>query len=186
MTVESNARARVRSAGMIKRVFNANRNNDTYYTSSKQYLESRKKLFSQNQYNYIQSGDTAALPGSPESVNNIYSPNGLNHCAPDGNNPTAPTYVRISYKPNNYQYAQQGAVTASSRIARLRYNTITTNAGKFATGVYGRATASALAYSSRDSSYSIKDRIGFPNTLTPVINPYNGTLKATCDGRQLP
>jgi len=183
MAVESNARARVRSAGMIKRKFDTNKNNDIYYTSSKQYLESRKRLFSQNQYNYIQYGNKGVLPGSPQAVDNIYSANGLNHCSSDGGNPS---YVQIHYKPNNYQYAQQGAVSASSRILRLKYNTITTNGGQFATGVYGTATASALAYSSRDASYTIKNQVGYPNIMTPVIDRYSGQVKAVCDGRQLP
>jgi len=185
MTVESNARTRVRSAGMIKRNYNVNKNNDTYYTSSRQYLESRKRLFTQNQFNYIQSGNRNAVPGTPDAIYNIYSPNGINHCQPDGNNPTKPSYVQLYYKPNNPQYAQQGAVSSSSRIARLRYNTITDNGGKFASGIYGTATANALAYSSRDASYTIKEKVGYPNIQTPVIKS-TGEVSCVCDGRQMP
>ena len=77
----ANARNRVRSSGMIKRKFNEGRNNDTYYTSSSQYLNSRNRTFAQNQYNYIRQGDSTAKPGSSLSSANVYSPNGLNHCA---------------------------------------------------------------------------------------------------------
>jgi len=77
----ANARNRVRSSGMIKRKFNEGRNNDTYYTSSSQYLNSRNRTFAQNQYNYIRQGNSTAKPGSSLSSANVYSPNGLNHCA---------------------------------------------------------------------------------------------------------
>jgi hypothetical protein len=33
----------------------------------------------------------------------------------------------VVYKPNNYQYAQQGAVSSSARMLRLNVNTINTN-----------------------------------------------------------
>jgi len=37
----------------------------------------------------------------------------------------------VIYKPNNYQFAQQGAVESSSRILKLKVDTITTNAASF-------------------------------------------------------
>jgi hypothetical protein len=81
LSPSANARNRVRSSGMIKRKFNEGRNNDTYYTSSSQYLNSRNRTFAQNQYNYIRQGNSTAKPGSSLSSANVYSPNGLNHCA---------------------------------------------------------------------------------------------------------
>jgi len=76
----TNARNRVRSSGMIKRKFNASKNNDTYYTNVNQYLVSRNKTFQQNQYNYIRVGDPSLKPGDAQTVTNIYSAQGLNHC----------------------------------------------------------------------------------------------------------
>lgn len=81
LSPSANARNRVRSSGMIKRKFNEGRNNDTYYTSSSQYLNSRNRTFAQNQYNYIRQGNSTAKPGSSLSSANVYSPNGLNHCS---------------------------------------------------------------------------------------------------------
>lgn len=75
-----NARRRVRSSGMIPKKHDVSRNNDTYHTSTKQYLTSRNKTFSQNQYNYIRQGDESALPGSALSSSNTYSAQGLSHC----------------------------------------------------------------------------------------------------------
>jgi hypothetical protein len=81
LSPSANARNRVRSSGMIKRKFNESKNNDTYYTSSSQYLNSRNRTFAQNQYNYIRQGNSTAKPGSSLSSANVYSPNGLNHCS---------------------------------------------------------------------------------------------------------
>jgi len=74
------ARRRVRSAGMIRRKYDPSRNNDTYCTSSNQYLVSRNRTFSQNQYNYIRQGNSNVKPGTNLSKTNIYSPNGISHC----------------------------------------------------------------------------------------------------------
>lgn len=74
------AKNRVRSSGMIRKKFDSSRNSDNYYTSSKQYLDSRSLSFNQNQYNYIRRGDSTAKPGSGTTSQNVYSPSGLNHC----------------------------------------------------------------------------------------------------------
>jgi hypothetical protein len=85
-------------------------------------------------------------------------------------------YVTIYYKPNNPQFAQQGAVTASSRTVRERYNTITNNAEKYRKA-YGLSVANALAYGVPENGYTWKDKIGYPNKKTPVISKYTGEMK---------
>jgi len=75
-----NAKRRVRSSGMIKRQFDISKNNDTYYTNTKQYLISRNLAFEKNQYNYIRQGNSNAKPGDSLSSANVYSSNGINHC----------------------------------------------------------------------------------------------------------
>lgn len=312
--MEKNARARVRSSGMIKRRFNVAKNNDRYYTSTNQYLASRNRTFQQNQYNFIQSGDSTLKPGDTLSVSNIYSPSGISHCkkyyiasdvsfgykwldsatyqvtvakgyydvndldtlfkttmlnnkhyfvdsfnnannfllniaynntyksielqtikydtsvfgtslrytAPPGvvttgwtagsvptfvinsntvfqaaigyttgTYPTTnlarnysessfspgikPNYVALYYKPNNPQFAQQGGVSASSLIARKRYNTITDNTAVFYKA-YGKSVANALAYGVPENGYTIKDKIGYPLTKTPIFSKVTGAL----------
>jgi len=43
--------------------------------------------------------------------------------------PTNPTACQLTvYKPNNYQFAKQGAVSSSTRLLKLNVNTISTNA----------------------------------------------------------
>ena len=58
------------------------------------------------------------------------------------------TCSKVYYKPNNCQYAQQGAVSGSSRILRLKMQTINKNARSVG-NAYGTNASSALAYSSR-------------------------------------
>lgn len=314
---EVDARRRVRSSGMIKRAFNPEKNNDTYYTSSSQYLTSRNRTFQQNQYNYIRQGDPGVKPGSSQSSGNVYSANGANHCKlavitqfnntfqytwgpdatifnvaiPEGaydintlnsafetfmiqqghfyinnsnltkvflmnfrynlqfdkieiqiqpsneyhDNPllystlfgttwdgdaftpaitilnngfqsvvgfaqgtyvysaspilstihasAMPSFVRSYYKPNNSGFAQQGAVSSSSLVTRLKYNTITNN-GLAYQAAFGKATANALAYGVPEGGYTIKDKIGYPVKRTPVISKYTGELACVINSKK--
>ena len=75
----ADARRRVRSSGNIKRKFSAS--NDTYYTSNTEYLISRSRTVKQNEVFSIRYGNPTYKPGSPDSIPNIYAPNGINHCA---------------------------------------------------------------------------------------------------------
>jgi hypothetical protein len=80
-TDESKARRRCRSSGMVKKQFVLGNNNDNaYFTDTKQFLTSRNRLFSQNQFNYLRTGSSVVVPGSALAVNNTYSANGLSHC----------------------------------------------------------------------------------------------------------
>ena len=334
-----NAKRRLRSSGMIKRKYDESKNNDTYYTSSTQYLVSRNKTFQQNQYNYIRVGNSSATPGDSLSVANLYSPQGLTHCKkftfesdvtfqyqwvdvsintviiPKGSysvdeingifqqtmtskghyliynftrtkvflmniaynslsnvielqskaldttiyspvdysvpiydpagqsnngyiqlpsnlqwyntsvtrvpvviissnsftnavgfnsgdypanrivnvstsnysqNQTSsssftpglkPVYTRVHYKPNNPQFAQQGAVTSSSLTARVKYNSITDSTVAYRNAL-GKAVGNALAYGVPEGGYTIKDKIGYPMTKTPKFSKHNNNIIA--------
>jgi hypothetical protein len=306
-----NARKRVRSAGMIPRKYDINKNNDTYSSSTQQYLASRNKTIKQNEFHYIRKGNSGFMPGPGLGTTNIYSPSGLSHCyqpiisvennnntfsyrwdfldnvpenytvtipdgkydpftlnsffqtvqlqnksyivSPggintclmsisydtvaqsitlianiatqekyngykdaDGNNISwlgdsintyitilnnkfseligflpgeysngannsafcgfiLPNYVPLYYKPNNPEFAQQGAVESSARIQRLKYNTIT-NGAAVIKSAYGSAAANALAYGVSEQAYTAKTSVGDKVKLTPVINPQNGQI----------
>ena len=339
----ANARNRVRSSGMIKRKFNDGKNDDTYYTSSSQYLTSRNRTFVQNQYNYIRQGDSNAKPGSNLSSANVYSPAGTNHCLkyyisadtsfgykwvnrydsssprnvvantttypvaitagyytlddlnrkfkqamfenlhyfikdpngrttefyndniayalniaynnnenvielqsyridaatfpssnyiiPTGSNglttwaldssnglypqfviadnifksaigfeagsyPSSkttssdiykvftssfspgirPLYVKLYYKPNNPQFAQQGGVNSSDLITRKKYNSITNSSASYRTA-FGGAVANALAYGVPSNGYTVKDKLGYPMKKTPTFSKYSAEMK---------
>jgi len=85
-------------------------------------------------------------------------------------------YIPLYYKPNNPQYGQQGAVSSSSRIQRLKYNSITDSAYSYQ-NAYGKNVANALAYGVPANGYTIKDKIGYPLKRTPKFNA-NGSV--TC------
>jgi hypothetical protein len=361
----ADAKRRVRSSGNIKRKFNAS--NDTYYTSANEYLISRNRTIKQNEYVYVRYGDPSYKPGSPNSIPNIYKPNGVNHCAkvfigghstnplftyqwldgivynftiadgnydidelntlfrntlitnkhyyidtysssktflfnfvydtlsdkvqiqcfatnnetnaapihpvsrytipigagwvspnytivpvinilnndfqsvlgiPVGNYPPADIsgntfgardqkqprtntnssnniygtllpanrislygisypnsiegnqfktgsvkpgigtpYVPLYYKPSNSKFASQGGVDSSSRLSRLKYDTVTNSTNAFMTA-YGKQTANALAYGVPGPSYTIKDKVGYPAACTPVVKS-NGVTSCT-------
>jgi len=332
-----NAKRRVRSSGNVKRQFDISKNNDTYYTSTNQYLVSRNRTFQQNQYNYIRQGNSTSKPGDNLSAENVYSPNGISHrpkynikadtsfeykwigdtthivevpagyysvedinqllkntmvanfhfyiasssfsfnqpfnrtnnyvynqniifllnigynytynkvelqsasvnstyfpaskfmrdsratwdapaadatAAPSFNilandfrnaigfttgpysntitpdvqvqttlsNMTPglqPAYIKLYYKPNNPQFAQQGAVSSSSLTTRLKYDSITNATGKYRRDygkLYGSSVANALAYGVPGNGYTFKDKIGYPNKKTPVFSKSTGEM----------
>jgi hypothetical protein len=179
LSAENNALKRVRSSGMIRKAFQLNKNNDTYYPGSNQYLYSRNKTFSQNQYHLIRSGDAKSTPGTATTIANTYASNSPSHCS-NQNDPKT-NYVPIYYKPNNPGFATQGAVESSARLVRLKYDTITDGGAKLAT-VFGKQTADALSYPSTGEEYTLKHKVGFPGKKTPVFPKYpsSNSAKNTC------
>lgn len=86
-----------------------------------------------------------------------------------------PTYVPIYYKPNNPQFAVQGAVSSGDLINRKKYDTIT-SVGASYRSAYGNQTANALAYGSSMYGYTSKDKIGYPMKKTPTFSKYKDTM----------
>ena len=89
----------------------------------------------------------------------------------------AEPYVPLYYKPNNSKFATQGGVDSGSRLARLKYDTITSSANSYRTA-FGNQTANSLAYGvpNPGPTNNLKDKQGYPNTCSPVIDPRTGTL----------
>ena len=181
LSVENNALRRVRSSGIIKRSFNTNRNinNLKYYTNTNQYLNSRNKKYEQNDFHFLRLGDTTSIPGSSAANANVYASNTVANCVSADGDPLISAYVPVYYKPSNSKFANQGGVSASSQIQRLKYDTITDAGSKLQT-TFGKETANALAYSTTDSSiYSLKNKVGYPNKKTPIFSKVTGEL---CNG----
>jgi hypothetical protein len=179
LSVQNNALRRVRSSGIIKRKFtnSSTINNLKYYPNSQQYLDSRNKTYDQNTYHHLRKGDATSVPGTAAATDNVYASNTVAHCST--NDPLTTNYVPVYYKPSNSKFAQQGGVSSSSRIQRLKYDTIT-DAGLKLQTIFGKETANALAYSTTNSSlYSLKQKVGYPNKQTPVFSKVTGELK--CD-----
>jgi len=76
---ENNARRRCRSSGIIKRVYDPARSEIRYFTNTNQYLVSRSKSFSQNQYRHVRKNEPSIVT-DPLQSKEIYSPNGISHC----------------------------------------------------------------------------------------------------------
>jgi hypothetical protein len=172
----SNALRRVRSAGMVKRNM-TNSAVPKYFTDKQQYLANRGLGYQQNEFHFLRTDVPnvgTVKPGSTtDSTNNTFYGNvSLSYCP--GGRPFIPSY----YKPNNPGYAQQGGVSASTRSANLKYNTIVTAAATTSTP-FGPSTSSALSYGTESNSpngvtYSFKSKVGYPNTQCPKFPPSGG------------
>jgi hypothetical protein len=116
---------------------------------------------------YPSSSGTSTTP-SPQLSESTINPAGLQ-----------PVYVPVIYKPNNSQFAQQGGVSSSTRIARLKYDTITT-VGATYRSAYGAQVANELAYgvAPTDAGYTLKTALGYPLKCTPQFDAYTGAYKA--------
>jgi hypothetical protein len=135
----ADAKRRVRSSGNIKRKFTAS--NDTYYTSNNEYLTSRNRTVKQNEVFSIRYGDPTYKPGSPNSIPNIYTPNGINHCAKTSIQGFSSTplfqYQWIDASLNNftiadgnYDIGELNSLFQTVLVARGHYYTDTMNGGK--------------------------------------------------------
>ena len=101
---------------------------DKHYNNTSAYLQSRCSTYSQNiSTSRVPSIEYFSEDGAP--INPTDSDNGTqvretkncyNYKPPLSCNTTI-------YKPNNVQYAEQGSVSSSSRIYRLKYNTLNNN-----------------------------------------------------------
>jgi len=109
--------------------------------------------FSARNYNYYEAKSTS-IPSSIQSMSNI--PHSI-----------YPTYTAMNYKPSNSKFAQQGAVSASARLLRKKYDTITTAANTLITPL-GIAAANAMSYGVSEDPYTVKDQLGYPNTNNKI------------------
>ena len=79
------------------------------------------------------------------------------------------------YNPNNVQYAQQGAVDSSTRLARLNYNTITKNGASFNSASGAQYATAGKYHGESFSQYFIKNK-----DSPPLIWKRNGN-KTVCN-----
>ena len=167
------AKQRVRTSSRINNPALCQR---PYYFSNSSYLRSRCKTFKQNEYHYDSKVDPSiGLPDPNAPCNsdnkkgccgrsaacskpyrtNCPSKNNVSDCNGNIIDCQKATY----YKPNNCQFSQQGGVSSSSRLLRLKLNTINSSANSVNKS-YGKSTASALSYSGRPQAPFInKDKM---------------------------
>ena len=165
------------------------------YSSMTQYLESRCRTYAQRE-------STTKLPNGtyyPNSTNNIpfiflypdndprgpqayqakncanpkiYNNNALN--TPPNN------YCSTIYKPNNPQFARQGAVSGSTRLQKLKSDTITSNGFSYYSA-YGATMANAGNFQGTNASnnYFVKNR-NFPLTGYIALDKYRQNHISAC------
>lgn len=131
-----------------------------YYVNYKYYLQSRSKTYEQNKFQFRKFNDTQdeskinprtcrsscgrsayesiTYRSNCSSLQSVNCSNSLDISACSG------VCSYNYYKPNNCHFSQQGAVSGSSRLLRLKKNTIDKNARSIGK-IYG---SNALAYSS--------------------------------------
>jgi hypothetical protein len=151
--------------------------NKNYYTDSRAYLKSRCLLYDQKLSTNLKPGVEYINSVTHQPIPPSNSPNGsqvrLTQNCPK-NCPTGSTVTTI-YKPNNSQFAVQGAVSSSTRLDRLKYNTITNNGSSFYTA-WGSAGANAGRYQgTSEAPYFLKTK------NQPCVNFHiNGNKTTTC------
>jgi hypothetical protein len=130
--------------------------NDNYHTNSNAYMEGKCMLYSQK------------LSVTPIDGNKYFNQDGSimwpsddskgSHCRSSIGCPNEKCNVAI-YKPNNNQYAKQGAVDSSSRLARIKYNTIYENGNSFNTAWSASAANTGKYMTSTNGPYFDKYKI---------------------------
>jgi hypothetical protein len=144
----------------------------SYYSDSKAYLKSRCKLYSQKQSIKEVAGNTY---DSPFIINNS-TEFATNNCAWPYQNGNKNACTRAIYKPSNAQYAVQGAVDNGTRLAKLKYDTITKNGASFRSA-FGEAAANAGKYQGNydgNTSYFLKSK------YTPPVAWRRNGQKTVC------
>lgn len=120
--------------------------NDNYYSNTTSYMESKCMLYKQKlstipvegtQYLNQANGDVIWPSNDSEGSQNRLSKGGLNEMC---------NFIIAIYKPNNNQFASQGAVDSSSRVSRLKHNTIYENGQSLSTawGAYAANSGKSI------------------------------------------
>lgn len=146
----------------------------SYYSDSRAYLKARCKLYSQKLSINDMSGNTY---DDPLIMNNSveYRTNNCSYPYQTGKPNTCNTTI---YKPSNTPFATQGAVDNGTRLAKLKYDTITKNGASFRSA-WGDAAANAGKYQGNYngvSSYFLKSKY-----TPPLVYRRNGN-KLICSG----
>ena len=165
-----------------------------YYSSTSEYLQSRCRTHAQREsttklpdgtyypsatnipfiFLYPNNDPRGPQVYEPKNCANpkIYNNNALN--TPPNN------YCSTIYKPNNPQCARQGAVSGSTRLQKLKSDTITSNGFSYYSA-YGATMANAGNFQGTNASnnYFVKNR-NFPLTQYTTLSKYRQNHTSGC------
>jgi len=148
-----------------------------YYTTMGAYLQSKCRTYDQKSSPLQRSGITYV-----DAQGNPLWPSDSNNGPQVFNTPNCPkgcqsgATVTTIYKPNNVNFGVQGAVDSSTRLLRLKQQTVNKNGASF-TSAYGQAAANAGRYSANPvAPYFIKSKV---NICQKAIYHRNGN-KTMC------
>lgn len=130
--------------------YSANTNlSQAYYSDSKAYLKARCKLYTQklstieiSGNEYIDSDGNPIPPSNSSTGSQVFQTNNCPYPYQNGKNNNCNTTI---YKRSNAQFATQGAVDNGTRLAKLKYDTITLNGNSFRSA-WGDSAANAGKY----------------------------------------
>lgn len=136
-----------------------------YYFNRAQYLKSKNKLYSQNLsgsviegVKYTNTSQNCCISPIPYNNSKTYDPDvsqlgsqvrqslSESTCCDDNKK-----CLNIVVKPNNRTFFQQGAVSSSSRIERLKYNTVQSNINSISNS-WGKAAGHASQYNGTNTA----------------------------------
>ena len=141
--------------------------NKNYFTTNKEYLRSRVRLYNQNQTIAPKSGNTyldnttfppTLLPASNSTTGSqVYNSTNcydISYCT------ISP--ISVIYKPNNVTFSKQGAVSSSLRIQKIKYNTVTKSAKNLEIPWGSDASKDAKYRGDYDAIYINKSKFNLP------------------------
>lgn len=141
-----------------------------YYTTHAAYLKSRCNTYDQN-ISMVPQNNITYLDNNGNLLWPNNSPNGPQvYTTTDQYNPKSTQTCNggkqikqnVIYKPNNRQYGTQGAVTSSTRLDKLKLDTVNKNAASLRAS-FGNEGASACSYRGySDTPYFLKNKFQPP------------------------
>lgn len=165
-----------------------------YYSSTSEYLQSRCRTYAQRESTtklpdgtYYPSATnipfTFLYPDNDPRGPQVYQPKNCANPKIYKNNAlnTPPNnYCSTIYKPNNPQFARQGAVSGSTRIQKLKSDTITSNGFSYYSA-YGATMANAGNFQGTNASnnYFVKNR-NFPLSQYTALDKYRQNHLSGC------